>query len=60
MIDLSGPGVLIGEPVFDFSETGAVGAVWVRSRGAGDEGLITVRAGHPRFGNVSANIRAAR
>jgi beta-galactosidase len=60
-LELRGPGRLIGEPVFDFSETGAVGAVWVRSRAQGDTGLATVIASHPRLGaaNVTIEMRAA-
>jgi beta-galactosidase len=57
-LDLRGPGVLVGEPVFDFTETGAVGAVWVRSRAAGETGVITLRASHYRMGSVTALIEA--
>jgi beta-galactosidase len=57
-LELRGPGVLIGEPIFDFSETGAVGAVWVRSRGDGDAGLITLRASHHGLGSASASVQA--
>ena len=57
-VEVRGPGVLIGEPVFDFSETGAVGAVWVRSSGDGQTGPITVRASHQVLGSVSANVEA--
>jgi beta-galactosidase len=57
-VEVRGPGVLIGEPVFDFSETGAVGAVWVRSRSFGEAGLITLRASHPLLGSVSVNVIA--
>ena len=55
---ISGPGRLIGEPVFDFEDTGAVGAVWIRSTGSGDEGLITLRASHPVLGSVTCSIHA--
>ncbi len=57
-IEVRGPGILIGEPVFDFTETGAVGAVWVRSSGVGDTGIITLRASHYRLGSVTASIQA--
>jgi beta-galactosidase len=57
-LSVTGPGLLVGEPFFDFSLTGAVGAVWVRSRGFGEEGLITVHAKHPIFGEVAAEVRA--
>jgi beta-galactosidase len=57
-IEVRGPGVLIGEPVFDFSETGAVGAVWVRSRAFGEVGLITLRASHPLLGSVAVHVTA--
>jgi beta-galactosidase len=56
-VEVSGPGILIGEPVFDFEYTGAVGAVWVRSI-AGVPGLIAVRAAHARFGSLTATVQS--
>jgi len=56
-VEVSGPGELIGESPFDFTDTGAVGAVWVRSR-AGEEGLIAVRASHVIYGSVTAQVRS--
>lgn len=57
-VEVTGPGVLIGEPVFDLTDTGAVGAVWVRSRGVADAGVISVVVGHPGLGHVSVVLRA--
>ncbi|AMM22584.1 hypothetical protein AX769_20780 (plasmid) [Frondihabitans sp. PAMC 28766] len=57
-LEVDGPGVLVGEPFFDFAETGAVGAVWIRSRGYNESGLVTLRASHQHFGSVALQINA--
>jgi len=57
-LSISGPGILIGEPIFDFEDTGAVGAVWIRSSGEGESGLVTLRARHPALGSATVAIHA--
>jgi len=47
--ELEGPGVLVGESILDLAETGAVGAVWVRTR-RGEPGRIVLRVSAPGFG----------
>jgi beta-galactosidase len=42
-LSLTGPGVLVGDPVIDLSQTGAVAAVWLRSV-AGEAGPIALHA----------------
>ena len=47
--ELEGPGVLVGDPVIDFHETGGVGAVWVRTL-PGQPGTIVLHATSFSFG----------
>jgi beta-galactosidase len=56
-IEVSGPGVLVGEPVLDLGETGAVGAVWVRSL-PDRPGMVAVLVSHPDHGSVGATVRS--
>lgn len=55
-IQMSGPGWLIGDNPFSFTEAGGAGAVWVRTkeRSAGE---ILVRAAHESLGAGEALIR---
>ena len=54
-LDITGPGVLIGENPFDLEDSGAVGAVWIRTI-AGEPGDIIVRAFTDTFGVQTATI----
>jgi beta-galactosidase len=53
-LDVQGPGELIGPRLFELESTGAVGAVWIRSR-SGAPGVITLRA-TSRFGIEAVQI----
>jgi beta-galactosidase len=52
---VAGPGVLIGDNPFDFADTGAVGAVWLRTL-PGSAGTVTVRAAHPVLGSAAVAV----
>jgi len=54
-LDMSGPGVLVGDNPLDIGPTGGVGAVWIRSL-PGSPGQITVRASHPSLGTSAVTI----
>jgi beta-galactosidase len=56
-LDITGPGVLIGDSPFAFGDTGGVGAVWIKTV-PGTSGTITVRASHPTLGSGTAAIKA--
>jgi beta-galactosidase len=58
-VSIDGPGELIGDSLFALSETGGVGAVWVRSR-PGSSGKITVAVEHPRFGSNKVSVNVER
>jgi|SRR5665647_1252126 len=48
-----GPGTLIGDNPFDLENSGAVGAVWIRSV-VDETGTIVLRAFTPELGNQTA------
>jgi beta-galactosidase len=54
-IELSGPGVLVGDSPFAFGDAGSAGAVWVRSS-AGEAGEIRCSASHDQLGKASVTI----
>lgn len=54
-LEVSGPGVLVGDNPFAFGDHGGVGAVWVRTR-AGEAGTIGLTATHPLLGSGSVRI----
>lgn len=56
---LSGPGELIGDDPFELSDSGGVGAVWVRSK-QGTQGLITIKAIHSELGETITRIKVER
>jgi beta-galactosidase len=56
VLDIEGPGVLVGDNPFDFAAAGGVGAVWIRSR-PGVTGTVTVSAIHPVLGRAVAHVR---
>jgi beta-galactosidase len=58
-LQVEGPAEKIGDDSFLLSETGGVGAIWLRSR-KGQTGTVVVRASHPRFGIKSVSIRVMR
>lgn len=55
-VRLTGAASLVGDSSFDLTETGAVGAVWVRSI-PGRAGASVVRIRHPDYGEKSIQIR---
>ncbi len=56
VLDIEGPGVLVGDNPFDFAAAGGVGAVWIRSL-PGRAGTVTVSASHPALGDTMARVR---
>jgi beta-galactosidase len=56
VLDIEGPGVLVGDNPFDFAAAGGVGAVWIRSR-PDAVGTVTVSASHPVLGDAVARVR---
>jgi beta-galactosidase len=55
VLDIDGPGMLVGDNPFAFGEYGGLGAVWVRSV-AGSLGAVTVTATHPTLGAATVRI----
>jgi beta-galactosidase len=58
-LEISGPGTLIGDNPFDLEDSGAVGAVWIRSV-ADEPGTIVLRAVTPELGNQTALLSSLR
>jgi beta-galactosidase len=56
---LSGPGNIVGDNPFDLTDSGGVGAVWIKAKAGGD-GEITVTATHSSLGAKSAVIRVVK
>ena len=54
--ELAGPGVIVGDSPFHLSESGAVGAVWIKSL-PDAAGEITVTATHSSMGKKTESIR---
>lgn len=54
-LTVGGPGALVGDNPFAFSDAGGVGAVWVRTL-ANSPGTISVQAAHPSLGTAQAAI----
>jgi beta-galactosidase len=54
-LNITGPGTIIGDNPFDLEDTGAVGAVWVRTV-AGEPGSIALRAFTRELGTQTASI----
>jgi beta-galactosidase len=54
-LNLSGPGILVGDNPFAFGAYGGLGAVWVRSL-PGQPGTITVTATHSGLGRAQVQV----
>nr|WP_240895363.1 glycoside hydrolase family 2 TIM barrel-domain containing protein [Kineococcus siccus] len=54
-VEVDGPAVLVGDAVLDLHETGAVAAVWVRTR-AGEAGTVVVRASAAGLGSEAVTL----
>ena len=54
-LNLSGPGILVGDNPFAFGEYGGLGAVWIRSL-PGQPGTISVTATHPGLGRAQVQV----
>ena len=54
-ISLRGAGVLVGDSVLDFADTGGAGAVWLRST-PGGTGLAVVLASHTTLGQGQVEV----
>jgi beta-galactosidase len=52
---ITGPHTLVGQNPFDFGDTGAAGAIWIRSQ-PGSSGSVTVTASHPTLGDATLTI----
>lgn len=59
LLDIEGPGELIGDNPFEFGDYGGLGAVWVRSI-AGRTGTVTVTASHPSLGRAMVRVRSVQ
>jgi len=57
-LQVSGPGTLVGQPLFPLGAYGGHGAVWIRSV-PGQPGTITVDARHPTLGAAQVTIRTS-
>lgn len=53
--ELTGPGVLVGANPFSLTDSGGVGAVWIKTV-PGTEGVIRLKASHSSLGSKSAEI----
>ncbi len=54
--EATGPGVIVGDNPFLLTDSGGVGAVWVRTL-PGNAGVIVVKARHSTLGAKSVTIR---
>jgi beta-galactosidase len=59
VLELNGPGTLIGDNPFQWDDSGGVGAVWIRTL-PNRPGQIVVTAAHERFGRKSVAISVRR
>jgi beta-galactosidase len=57
MVEVSGPGTLIGESELDLDELGGTAGFWIRSR-PDESGLIHVRVHSPTLGSMTVTIRS--
>jgi beta-galactosidase len=57
ILDLAGPGLLVGDNPFPFGEYGGLGAVWIRSM-PGRPGTIQLTARHPTLGQAEVRVQA--
>ena len=51
-VALTGPGKIVGDTTFDLTDSGAVGAVWVRGV-PGQHGSVQLTVSHPAFDSKS-------
>jgi beta-galactosidase len=56
-ISVAGPGVLIGDETFSLTESGGVGAVWIKSK-PGSAGTITITLSHTTMGTRTVTLHA--
>ncbi|GGG63229.1 glycoside hydrolase family 2 protein [Edaphobacter dinghuensis] len=54
-LQLTGPGIIVGDNPFSLDDTGGVGAIWIKSI-PGSPGRITLSASHSTLGTNSVNI----
>ena len=57
--EITGPGVIVGDNPFSLTDSGGVGAVWIKTT-PGGSGRITVKATHPPFGTKAVEIDVRR
>jgi beta-galactosidase len=58
-LSVDGPAVLLGDNPFAFGDTGAAGAVWLRTI-RNTPGTVTVTASHPTLGSGAATVRISQ
>jgi beta-galactosidase len=56
-LDLSGPGVIVGDNPFRWDDSGGAGAVWIKTV-PGRAGRIKVTATHAKLGRKAVQITA--
>ncbi len=54
-VTLNGPGKMVGDTTFDLTDSGAVGAVWVRGV-PGQHGSVQLTVSHPAFASKSVVV----
>jgi beta-galactosidase len=54
-LSIAGPGVIVGDNPFNLTESGGVGAVWIKAK-AGSRGRMRVSAHHTSLGSRSVDI----
>jgi len=54
-VTLHGPGKIVGDTTFDLTDSGAVGAVWIRGV-PGQHGSVQLTVSHPAFESKSVIV----
>jgi beta-galactosidase len=54
-VTLEGPGKIVGDTTFDLTDSGAVGAIWIRGV-PGQHGPVQLTVSHPAFESKSAVV----
>jgi beta-galactosidase len=57
--EITGPGVIVGDNPFDLTDSGGVGAVWIKTVPGGSGG-IKLQATHSTLGKKSVQVRVLR
>jgi beta-galactosidase len=57
--DVTGPGAIVGDNPFDLSESGGVGAIWIKTS-LNSSGRIAIKARHSQLGTKSVEVKVQR